>query len=116
MVTSLAKTVQKRSMPQRSNHPGLKWRATAKGPQPYWVARQVVREVAVHAGEPGGDAAPNIEIADVTQLGQVDVFEEEPVAPAGTIANGGEEGRSAEAGRGEDVSVDDELSAGFEDA
>ena len=31
-------------MPQRSDHPGLKWRATAKGPQPYWVARQVVRD------------------------------------------------------------------------
>jgi Phage integrase family len=31
-------------MPQRSDHPGLKWRTTAKGRQPYWVARQVVRD------------------------------------------------------------------------
>lgn len=32
-------------MPQRSDHPGLKWRTTAKGQQPYWVAHQVVRDI-----------------------------------------------------------------------
>jgi Phage integrase family len=31
-------------MPPRSDHPGLKWRQTANGRQPYWVARQVVRD------------------------------------------------------------------------
>jgi hypothetical protein len=36
---------QNSSMPPRSNHPGLKWRRTAKGHQPYWVARQVVRDL-----------------------------------------------------------------------
>lgn len=39
------RTGQKRSMPQRSDHPGLKWRTTAKGQQPYWVAHQVVRDI-----------------------------------------------------------------------
>jgi site-specific recombinase XerD len=31
-------------MPQRSAKPGLKYRQTAAGPQPYWVAKQVVRD------------------------------------------------------------------------
>src|SRR5262245_239894 len=44
MAGPLPKTAPKHSMPQRSTHPGLKWRQTAKGPQPYWVARQVVRD------------------------------------------------------------------------
>jgi hypothetical protein len=39
-----ARTGQKPSMPLRSNHPGLKWRRTAKRRQPYWVAKQVVRD------------------------------------------------------------------------
>src|SRR5262245_26032239 len=37
-------TGQNASMPPRSNHPGLKWRRTARGRQPYWVAKQVVRD------------------------------------------------------------------------
>lgn len=32
-------------MPSRSDSPGLKWRKTAKGRQPYWVAKQVVRDI-----------------------------------------------------------------------
>ena len=44
MVTSSGRTAPRHSMPQRSDHPGLKWRRTAKGRQPYWVARQVVRD------------------------------------------------------------------------
>lgn len=36
-----ARTGQKPSMPPRSNHPGLKWRDRR---QPYWVAKQVVRD------------------------------------------------------------------------
>lgn len=39
-----ARTGQKPSMPPRSNHPGLKWRHTAHRRQPYWVAKQVVRD------------------------------------------------------------------------
>ncbi len=35
---------QNASMPPRSNHPGLKYRQTVEGRQPYWVARQVVRD------------------------------------------------------------------------
>src|SRR5689334_21492431 len=38
------RTDEKRSMPQRSDHPGLKWRQTITGRQPYWGARQVVRD------------------------------------------------------------------------
>jgi hypothetical protein len=38
------RTGRKPSMPPRSDHPGLKWRQTANGRQPYWVARQVVRD------------------------------------------------------------------------
>jgi hypothetical protein len=38
------KTDPRISMPLRSDHPGLKYRQTASGRQPYWVARQVVRE------------------------------------------------------------------------
>src|SRR5262249_9307511 len=39
------RTGQKRLMPQRSDHPGLKCRITAEGRQPYWVAQQVVRDI-----------------------------------------------------------------------
>ena len=39
-----ARTGQNPSMPPRSNHPGLKWRHTASRRQPYWVAKQVVRD------------------------------------------------------------------------
>jgi hypothetical protein len=39
-----ARTGQNPSMPPRSNHPGLKWRRTANRHQPYWVAKQVVRD------------------------------------------------------------------------
>jgi hypothetical protein len=31
-------------MPPKSDHPGLKWRATVSGRQPYWVAAQVTRD------------------------------------------------------------------------
>jgi hypothetical protein len=31
-------------MPLRSDHPGLKYRQTVSGRQPYWVARQVIRD------------------------------------------------------------------------
>ena len=44
MSASSVRTAPKHSMPQRSEHPGLKWRATAKGRIPYWVARQIVRD------------------------------------------------------------------------
>src|SRR5262249_40827848 len=40
-----ARTGQNPSMPPRSNHPGLKWRRTANRRQPYWVAKQVVRDL-----------------------------------------------------------------------
>jgi hypothetical protein len=40
-----AVTARNSSMPPRSNHPGLKWRRTANGRQPYWVAKQVVRDL-----------------------------------------------------------------------
>jgi hypothetical protein len=39
-----ARTGQNPSMPPRSHHPGLKWRRTANRHQPYWVAKQVVRD------------------------------------------------------------------------
>jgi hypothetical protein len=39
-----ARTGQNPSMPPRSNHPGLKWRRTTNRRQPYWVAKQVVRD------------------------------------------------------------------------
>ena len=42
--SSPARTGQKTLMPPRSNHPGLKWRRTTSGRQPYWVAKQVVRD------------------------------------------------------------------------
>jgi Phage integrase family len=32
-------------MPQRSDRPGLKFRGTKTGQQPYWVAKQVVRDI-----------------------------------------------------------------------
>src|SRR5262245_36376030 len=32
------------SMPPRSTSPGLKWRTTVLGRQPYWAAKQVVRD------------------------------------------------------------------------
>jgi hypothetical protein len=41
---ALPTTALKISMPPRSDHPGLKFRQTASGRQPYWVARQVVRD------------------------------------------------------------------------
>jgi hypothetical protein len=37
-------TDPKISMPPRSDHPGLKYRRTVNGRQPYWVAKQVVRD------------------------------------------------------------------------
>src|SRR5215510_11913049 len=46
MLAALAPRTGQRplTMPQRSDHPGLKWRNTTKGKQPYWVAKQVVRD------------------------------------------------------------------------
>jgi len=38
-------TAPKISMPPRSDSPGLKWRKTAGGRQPYWVASQVARDI-----------------------------------------------------------------------
>src|SRR5215510_11225094 len=46
MLAALAPRTGQRplTMPLRSDSPGLKWRKTKKGKQPYWVAKQVVRD------------------------------------------------------------------------
>lgn len=52
-------------MPTRSDSPGLKWRKIKGGRQPYWVARQVVRDtrgfpdptIRLNANAPDGDLA-----------------------------------------------------------